>query len=192
MQLNPANTALVIIDLQHGIAGLSMTPHSSADVVARSSELGRALADAGGTVVLVNVDFSAGYADRPQGLVDAPLNLPAEGLPDGWATLVPEIAGLPAAVRVTKRQHSAFTGTELDLQLRRRNIHTIIVSGLATNFGVEGTARDAYGLNYGVIIASDACSRTAPGLHEFAVLNILPRVSLVRSTVQILEALRPS
>ena len=189
MSLSPESTAIVIVDLQQGIAGLPLMPHSSSEVIARSIELGRALAAAGGIVVLVNVDYSAGFADRPQGLVDAPLSLPAGGLPDGWAALLPEVAQLPASVRITKRQHSAFFGTELDLQLRRRRIETVIVTGLATNFGVEGTARDAYALNYAVVIASDACSSTAIGLHDFALANVLPRVARVRTTAEILDAL---
>ena len=163
MMLDPLSTALVIVDLQHGIVDLPLMPHAASDVVTRSVELGRALHLAGGTVALVNVAYSAGFVDRPQGLVDEPLRLPPTGLPMGWSELLPEVADLPATVRVTKRQHSAFFGTELDLQLRRRRIETVLVTGLATNFGVEGTARDAYALNYGVIIASDACSSTAPG-----------------------------
>ena len=189
MLLNPAQTALVVVDLQHGILALPLMPHEGVHVVARSAELGRSVARAGGLVVLVNVDYSAGYADRPNQPADAPLALPAEGLPADWSRLVPEIAALPAAVHITKRQHSAFFGTELDLQLRRRGIGTVVVCGLATNFGVEGTARDAYNLNYAVVIAADACSGTAPTMHEFAIEKILPRISRVRASAEIVAAL---
>ena len=158
-------------------------------MVARSVELGRALAGAGGLVVLVNVAYSDGYADRPNQPADAPMSLPAEGLPADWATLAPEIAALPARVHITKRQQSAFFGTELDLQLRRRGIATVVICGVATNFGVEATARDANNLNYAVVIAADACSSVAPGLHEFAVTKILPRIARVRSASEIVAAL---
>lgn len=187
--LDPNTTALVIVDLQRGIVALPLVPHAAGDVVARAVALARALAEAGGTVALVNVDYAAGYADRPRGLVDKPLALPAEGLPEGWAALVPEVDALRAQVRVTKHHHSALAGTELDLQLRRRGIRTVVICGLATNFGVEGTARDAYGLDYSVVIASDACSSTGPGLHDFAVDNVLPRIARVRTTAEILAAL---
>lgn len=189
LTLNPKTTALVIVDLQHGILALPMTPHDAAQVVARSVDLGRALAAAGGVVVLVNVDYSDRYADRPTGLVDAPLSLPADGLPTGWATLAPEVAALPAEVRITKRQHSAFFGTELDLQLRRRGVATVVICGLATNFGVEATARDAHALNYVVVIAADACSSTGATLHDFAVTHILPRIARVRTSSEIVGAL---
>ena len=189
LTLNPRSTALVLIDLQEGICSLPLEPHGAAEVVARCVALGRALAAAGGTVVLVNVDYAEGYADRPNGPVDAPLRLPEGGLPEGWAALVPEVAALPAGLRITKRQHSAFFGTELDLQLRRRRIDTVVVAGLATNFGVEGTARDAYNLDYAVLVVADACSSTGPGLHDFAVRSILPRIARVRDAGEIAAAL---
>ncbi len=189
LDLDPRTTGLAVIDLQSGIVGLPLVPHAAADVVARSVAIARALAAAGGVVALVNVDYAEGYADRPNGISDKPLNLPATGLPAGWAALVPEVDALPAALRVTKRQHSAFFGTELDLQFRRRGIRTVVVCGLATNFGVEGTARDAYGLDYSVVIASDACSSTGPGLHDFALDAILPRIARVRTTAEVIAAL---
>jgi nicotinamidase-related amidase len=189
LTLDPKTTALVVIDLQQGVLALPLTPHGAAEVVARSAGLGHAFARAGATVVLVNVDYSDGYADRPAQPADAPMGLPAEGLPEGWATLVPEVAALAAQVRVTKRQQSAFYGTELDLQLRRRGIVTVVLCGVATNFGVEATARDAHNANYAVVIAADACSSVAPGLHEFAVTNILTRIARVRGTAEIIAAL---
>ncbi len=73
--------------------------------------------------------------------VDMPMAVPAGGLPEDWALLTPAIAGLNAPVQITKHSWSAFYGTELDLQLRRRGITTVIVCGIASNSGVESTAR---------------------------------------------------
>jgi len=94
--LDPATTALIIVDLQQGIVELPLTPYPSDQVIARSVELGRALASVGGTIVLVNTSYSDGYADRLNHAADAPMSLPPEGLPESWATLVPEVAALPA------------------------------------------------------------------------------------------------
>ncbi len=115
--------------------------------------------------------------------------LPAAGLPENWATLVPEISALPSQIHITKRQQSAFFGTELDLQFRRRGIATAVICGVATNFGVEATARDAHNLNYAVVIASDACSSVMLDLHDFAITKILPRIARVRHSSQIISAL---
>lgn len=189
LTLDAKTTALVLIDLQQGILAIPLTPTDAAHVVARAVALAGALATAGGLVVAVNVDYARDYADRPNQPTDAPLRLPPEGLPDAWAMLVPEVAALDAPVRITKRQQSAFFGTELDLQLRRRGIATVVIAGVATNFGVEATARDASNLNYAVVIASDGCSSTAPGWHDFAVTNILPRIARVRACAEIIDAL---
>ena len=80
----------------------------------------------------------------------------------------------------------AFYGTELELQLRRRGIEQFVLGGIATNIGVESTARNAYELGFGMIFAEDAMSSTGPEMHHFAVKNIFPRLGRVRSTAQIL------
>lgn len=185
-------SALVVIDLQEGILDAEPVPYGKAQVVERSVALARAFAAAGMPIVLTATDFAPGYADAPKGQADAPWTLPAEGLPAGFARLVPEVDALPAAVRIVKRQMSAFFGAELDLQLRRRGCDTLVICGVATNMGVEGTARAAFDLNYHVVIAEDACGSVAPGLHEFAVERILPRISRVRPTNEIVRAVQAS
>ena len=190
LDLDPQSTALIIIDLQQGILSPEPIPYGRDEIVARSAELGRAVAEAGGTLVLTTTDFAPGYADAPRGKADAPWALPEQGLPPDFATLVSEIDALPSAVRLAKRQMSAFFGSELDLQLRRRGCASVVICGVATNMGVEATARAAFDLNYDVVIAADACGSVAPGLHAFAVENILPRIARVRPTAEIVEALR--
>lgn len=85
---------------------------------------------------------------------------------------------------------SAFFGTELDLQLRRRGCRTLVICGVATNMGVEATARAAFDLDYDVVIAGDACGSVSAEFHAFALEKLLPRIARVRDTVAILEALR--
>jgi nicotinamidase-related amidase len=75
----------------------------------------------------------------------------------------------------------AFHGTALDQQLRRRGIRTVIMGGIATNFGVESTARAAFDHGYALVFAHDAMS-SIKGMHEFAVQSIFP--SSVRSAAQ--------
>ena len=188
--LDTKTTALVIIDLQNGILDPEPMPFGRGHVVTQAAALGAAFAEIGSPIVLTTTDFAPGYADAPKGVADAPWTLPKEGLPVGFAVLVPEIDRLPAIARITKRQMSAFFGAELDLQLRRRRCETIVICGVATNMGVEATARAAFDLNYNVVIAADACGSVAPGLHEFAVERFLPRIARVRQTAEIIEALR--
>ncbi len=114
--------------------------------------------------------------------------MPPGGLPADWSEYAPELAAIAPDLWIVKRQWSAFHGTELDLQLRRRGITHIVLGGIATNFGVESTARDAWQNNYTVVVAEDACS-SMPELHKFAIEKTLPRVSLIRSSAEIIAAL---
>jgi nicotinamidase-related amidase len=138
--------------------------------------------------VRVHVGFSADGADRLKQEVDQPM---AGGpRPPDWMEFVPEVAGWKGALEIVKRQWGAFHGTELDLQLRRRGLDTIVLTGVATNFGVEQTAREAWQLGYSVVVAEDATSSVSEAAHRFAVETTLPRVSRVRSTEAILAALK--
>lgn len=187
--VDPKTTALVLIDLQKGIVSRSLAPYSGAKVVENSVALARRIAKLGGIVVAVHVAFSNSDADRLMQPVDASMPMPPGGFPAEFSELAPEIAALNADVIITKRQWGAFHGTELDLQLRRRGINTIVLGGIATNFGVESTAREAWQHNYAVIIAEDACTSMSAEMHQFSIENILPRLARVRSTNEILEAL---
>ncbi len=187
-EFDSKTTALIIIDLQEGILNPEPTPFTAEQIVGHAATLGRAFAQAGAPIVLTTTDFANSYADAPKGLADTPWALPEQGLPANFAKLVPAIDELPATLRLAKRQMSAFFGTELDLQLRRRGCETVLICGVATNFGVEATARQAFDLNYNVVIASDACSSVAPGLHDFSVTMILPRIARLRNTADLVRA----
>jgi nicotinamidase-related amidase len=76
----------------------------------------------------------------------AEISFTRSGLNPGWSEFVPELNIQPGDFLITKHQWGAFYGTELDLQLGRRGMDTIILCGIATNFGVESTARYAYEL----------------------------------------------
>lgn len=188
-KLDPQKTALILIDLQHGLLSMPLVPHSGATLVANSLRLAAALKTLGGLVIQVRVDFSAHYADRPGQYVDQPMSLPADGLPAGWTSFPAELDGLKADLVITKRQWSAFFGTELDLQLRRRGMSHVIIGGLATNFGVESTARDAWQQDYAVLIAEDICSTFSDEMHQFSITATLPRCSKIRKTDEIIAYL---
>ncbi|MEN3385625.1 MAG: hypothetical protein V7608_5669 [Hyphomicrobiales bacterium] len=188
LQLDPRSTALVLIDLQKGLLALPLAPHTAPQIVTTARRLATAIAAAGGLVVLVRVDFGASLAAAPKGATDVPLAVPPE-MPADWTEISPELSAAAPHIVVTKRNWSAFYGTSLDLELRRRGITHLVVGGIATNFGVESTARDGWQGNYTVIVAEDAASSFRTEMHEFAVKNTLPRCSLVRKSDEIIAAL---
>lgn len=178
LALDPRTTALVLIDLQNGIVAMTLGPRSGTDVLAAGKALAVQFRAAGAPVVLVNVGWSPDFGDALKQPVDQPPQRPAGGMPAGWSELVAGLAE-PADIRITKRQWGAFHGTELDLQLRRRGIRTIVLGGIATNFGVELTARQAWELGYAVVLVEDAAAGPSAEMHEMAVRNIFPRIARV-------------
>lgn len=184
IQLNTTATALVLIDLQNGILGLPLAPRSGADVAKTGSDLAERFRQAGALVVLVNVNLAKDRSDALRQPVDKPRPVPPGGYPDGWSDLVDGLAQ-PGDLLITKHQWGAFYGTPLDLQLRRRGIRTIVLGGIATNMGVESTARQAWDYAYEVVAVEDAMASASADMHAFSVSTILPMISRVTTASDI-------
>ncbi|MES2102988.1 MAG: hydrolase [Pseudomonadota bacterium] len=185
--INPASTALILIDLQHAIVGRPLAPLSGPQVVAQSVRLAEAFRARGSTVVYVRVlidEILKLPADTP---TTRPLDAPP--LPANACELVPEAGVQPGDVLITKKQWGAFYGTDLEQQLRRRGIRSIVMAGIATNFGVESTARQAFDQGFELVFAEDAMTSISEELHRFSVQHIFPKMGRVRSTGQLLQAL---
>ena len=181
-------TALVLIDLQNGILDLPVAPRPASEVLAAGLQLAARFRSAGAPVVLVNVAFSADGGDALAQLVDRPMPRPLGGLPEGWSELAGGLAR-PGDIRVTKHQWGGFYGTDLDVQLRRRRIRTVALGGIATNQGVESTARQAHEHGYDVVVVEDACAGFSSAMHAFAVETIFPMLGRVTASKDL--ALRP-
>lgn len=180
-------TALVVIDLQRGIASAPTQPYGGPEVVARSAELADAFRARDLPVVLVRVSFAADWADRVPGRTER--QGPGGAYPEGWDVIVDELSGHPGDIRVTKRNWGAFHGTDLDVQLRRRGVTQIVLTGIATSIGVESTARAAYEHGYHVTVATDAVADLTPEAHANSVERIFPRLGETGTTQEILQLL---
>ncbi|WP_322023684.1 hydrolase [Burkholderia sp. BCC1977] len=187
--LDPRTTALVLIDLQQGILGFAKAPRDGDAVLAAAAPLAKRFREAGAPVVLVRVGWSADFGDALKQPVDQPAPPPAAGLPPDWWTFPDALDVAPSDLLITKRQWGAFHGTELDLQLRRRGIRTLVLGGISTNIGVESTARAAYEHGYSLVFAEDAMSCAAADQHDASLRFIFPRLGLVRTSADVLAAL---
>ncbi|WP_330253240.1 hydrolase [Nocardia sp. NBC_00565] len=180
-------TALVLIDLQRGVVGISCQPHSAAAVVENSAALAHAFRAHGLPVVLVRVSFAADGADQLKGRNE--FRRPGGNPPEGWDRIVDELTDHPEDIHVTKRNWGAFYGTDLDLQLRRRGITQIVLAGIATSIGVESTARAAHEHGYHVTLAADAMTDSDADAHRHSITKIFPRLGETGSTAEIVELL---
>ena len=187
LSIDKTKTAFVAIDLQKGIAGRATAPYTSDVVIKNASAIAEAFRRNGMPVFLVRVTPSPDGKDALHPIADMTMKMPSP--PPDWAEIVPEMGPKPGDFVITKHQWGAFYGTELDLEFRRRGITTMVLCGIATNMGVESTARFAYEYGYNQIFAEDAMAGLSAEEHAFAVGKILPRMGLVRKTQDILVAL---
>jgi nicotinamidase-related amidase len=184
LKLDPKKTALVLIDLQNGIVSRDTKPYSAHEVIERSRSLADAFRSKGAPVVYVRVlihDFLALPSDETMNM---PKDIPAS------ASEIAESAGMQSSdLLITKRHWGAFAGTNLEQELRSRGIETVVLTGIATNMGVESTLRQGTGLGFAFITVEDACSTFSQEMQDFAFKAIFPRLSKVRTTQQMLEAI---
>jgi nicotinamidase-related amidase len=186
LSFDPRRTALVMIDLQHGIVGRTLAPYSGPEVVARAKQLADTMRAKGAAIVWVRVLLN----EMPFPSADAPTRVPGTPpAPAEASELVPGTGMQPGDFVVSKRQWGAFYGTDLELQLRRRDIDTIVLGGIATNFGVESTARAAFDRSFRLVFVEDATSGLAEDMHRFTFEKLFRHMGHVRSTQEVIDAL---
>lgn len=186
-------TALVVIDLQDGIVKMKMV-HPGADIVKKSARLVAAFREAGLPIVIVNV--------VPFGAPSGQVRTQAPGMPKdaaaqkqaresmeaaGFFSIVPELGSRPDDIYVTKKTWNAFYDTDLEQQLKRLGVTNIVLCGIATSIGVEGTARAAYERGFNVSFAEDAMTDPVASAHENSLRTIFPRLGEIGSTEAIVE-----
>ncbi|MBM9507395.1 isochorismatase family protein [Actinacidiphila acididurans] len=158
--LDPARTALVLVDLMDRLVALPLAPHPGTGVVSAALGLARAFRAAGAPVAAVRVR-RPGAAEQPPG-----------------SDVVAEVAETADTV-VVKQAVGAFHRTDLHQWLTDRGVDTLVLGGIATNMAVESTARAAADLGYRLVFAHDAMSGLTAAEHEAAVALDFPRFGTV-------------
>ena len=186
-----SKTAFVAIDMQKEIVNNgTLSPHTAASILTNNDLLVRTLKRTAALKVLVNVDISTfPYLSQQTDMGGMTASVPPEFTD---LLLKDSLKDTDNMLTITKYNPSAFFGTSLDLQLRRRGIETIILSGVATTNGVYATALDAFQHGYHIVLAEDACSDRDKESHQLFIKKIFPKTARVRSTKQIIEAIQQS
>lgn len=178
------NTALILIDLQHGIVNFPIVK-PVAEVLAKVAQLVSAFRKENLPVVVVNVDPTKSLLNGMRKDVKTQF----VSFPDDWYTIAPEIKTTDADIFITKNAWNAFAHPILDVELKKRGITGIVLAGISTGVGVEGTARAASELGYNITFAIDAMADTNADAHDHSVKRIFPRIGEVDDTDQIIEKL---
>ncbi len=188
LRINSKSTAVVVIDLQKGIVSMPSQPYSPQEVIANTSRILSDAREKQMPVFLVRVTPSKDLKDAL--IPAAEITFQMKKFNPDWSEYVSELKIQKTDFLITKHQWGAFYGTELDLQLRRRGIKTIILCGISTNIGVESTARFAYELGYNQIFPEDAMAARSKEEHEASLKYIFPRLGLIRKTDAVCAAIK--
>jgi ureidoacrylate peracid hydrolase len=199
--LDPARTALVVVDMQNAFM-MPGVAHSlcleAQEIVPNINRLAQAVRETGGAVVWIQTAFTeetktswSVYYDISQ---PAQNKKRAEALAPGskgyqlWETL----DARPDDVFVEKMRFSAFIGGSSNLAevLRGKGIDTILVTGTVTNVCCESTARDAMMCNFKTVMVSDGNAAACDEDHNASLALFYLTFGDVMSTDMLIGLLR--
>ena len=187
-------------DIVHGNGKMAMFGHAahveSTDCLAHTRKALDASRKAGVFTVHIAAMYREGYPEFSGAIGTPPqmLNMVRQmgAIIEGtWgAEIHEEVKPEKDELIVTTRSMNAFYGTELHLLLSLRGITTLVLSGVATNFVVESTARYAVDAGYEVVVIRDCCASATEELHNFTLDNILPYLTTVSNSEEYVMALK--
>jgi len=201
-QIDPARTALVVIDMQHAFCaeGAPAEVPAARDAVGAINRAAALLRQTGGRIVWVTHENRVGADGRTDwpGLFDRFLPPMArvrmlEALKPGaeGTKLWPALEDRPEDLRVVKNRYSALIAgsSNLERTLRGLGVDTVIIAGTKTNVCCESTARDAMMLDFNVIMLADGCAATSDEEHVATLETLSQRFADVMTADEVAERL---
>jgi ureidoacrylate peracid hydrolase len=198
--LDPARTALIVIDLQNAwlMPGVAFAELPAArDIVPNVNRLAASLREAGGTAIWVVTTYAPEVEESWSTYYG--MSLPEHGAkrsaaltPGGKGHEIwPELEVKPGDPIVEKRRFSAFIqgSSELDKVLRARGIDTLLITGTVTGVCCESTARDAMMLNYKVVMVTDGNAAYSDAEHNAALTAFYASFGDIMPTDKLIEIL---
>lgn len=187
-QIDPAKTALLVMDYQQGILG--RLPDTDA-LLARAQETIELLRSRGATIGYVRVGFADGEVPAGRmGKLVTPEVLPMLHADAPGTQIDDRIAPRAGDIVVRKVRVGPFGTTDLHAQLQAKGIDTLILAGLTTSGVVLSAVRDGHDRDYRLIVVADLTADPEPDLHEFLINRIIPRQADVTTTAALPDLLK--
>jgi nicotinamidase-related amidase len=182
-QIDPARTALLVMDYQHGTLG--RLP-GAGPLLARARQAIEVVRSHGGTIGYVRVAFAEGETPgggmarliTPERLATLRADAPGTQIHD-------EVAPQDGDIVVRKVRVGPFGTTDLDQQLQARGIDTLLLAGISTSGVVLSAVRDAHDRDYRLLVLSDLTADPEPDVHEFLISRVFPRQADVISSADL-------
>ena len=177
-------SALLVMDVQPGVIARAPDP---ATYLARVTEVVHAARGHAVSVIHVVVGFRAGMPEV------STRNQAFSSIKQQHSTLLadarPAITPEGSDVVVTKRRVSAFTGSDLEVVLRAKEIRHLILCGISTSGVVLSTVREAADKDYRLTVLADVCADTDPEVHAVLTRKVFPRQARVMSAAEWMASL---
>ncbi|HUJ19272.1 MAG TPA: isochorismatase family cysteine hydrolase [Nitrospirota bacterium] len=115
--------------------------------------------------------------------------LPRSMVPGSRESQVPEkVKPAEGDAILNKTTASIFIGTNFENMMRNRGITTLLFTGIATEYGVESSARDAANRGFWPVVVSDCVSSADKEAHQRSLKN-LEKLVIVKSSAEIVESI---
>jgi nicotinamidase-related amidase len=197
-KIPPATTAVVMNDMINANL-VSANPQTQqiiddSRIVEQSAKLVTAARARGMRIIWIRVERRADLADVMVPITDLfvadGLKLPPAITAGSFeAAPPPQLPAQPEDLIVYKPRFDPFIGTNLELLLHGNSITTLLLGGVATNFGVESCARTARDLGFSVVLLSDCSLNVNREMHDFSLTHIMPRFARVMTSEQAISLL---
>lgn len=192
-EIDPAKTALVVIDMQNAFMAPGMVNEVpvAREIVPNINRLAAAMRAAGSPVAWVQMTLADDKGVNWEHFFDHIVGGQfgeklLEQLTEGGEghQLWPELDVRPEDWRVRKNRFSAFIqgSSDLEQRLRAGGIDTVVIVGTLTNVCCESSGRDAMMRDFRAILVSDANATRSDAEHLAALTNFIQVFGDVRST----------
>jgi nicotinamidase-related amidase len=192
LSLDTAHTALLSMDLQTAI--VSIYTKGDSDLIRRAAAVLKEAREHRLSVIHVQVGFRPGLPEislRNPLLSAIKNSVQHQQLFQGAAGAIHSaVEPQQEDILVTKHRISAFTGTDLDMILRARDIDTLILFGIATSGVVLSTLLHASDADYRLIVVKDCCADLDAEVHNCLVEKVFPRLATVLRANECIKVLQ--